>query len=106
MFESHTIIGRVGNIRNAESNGKKVINVSLAVQRGRDQTSWWELAFWGEQAENFSKLTIDKGSILAASVYGVYPDAYLDKDKNPKATIKGTVHLFRVLSGQKEESQG
>lgn len=106
MFESHSIIGRLGNFRNAESNGKKVVNVSLAVQRGRDQTTWWELAFWGEQSENFLKLNIDKGAIIAANIYNVYPDAYLDKEQKPQATIKATVSNFRVLpSAQKDTNE-
>jgi hypothetical protein len=105
MYESHTVAGRVGSIRKAEVGGKKVINISLAVQQGKVHTVWWELAFWERLAENFEALSIDKGTVLIASVFVVFPDVYVDKEKKPKASIKCNVHTFRVVSKASDKSE-
>lgn len=102
MFESHTIIGHIGNIRESKAGDKEVVNVSVAVKRGKDQTTWYELALWEDQAAKFKDLNVEKGTLISAHIYGLYADAYLDKQNKPQATIKANVHYYRLLSGKDE----
>jgi hypothetical protein len=104
MFESHAIVGRIGSIRYSEKR-QDVVNLSIAVQRGKETTTWWEIALWEDQKELFEKLSVEQGTLIALQVHGVYADAYIDRGGKPQASIKATGHLFRLLSGKKSDEE-
>jgi len=93
MFDSHVVIGHIGSIRATD----KAVNVSVAVNRGENKTTWWEIAFWDKQKEHLEALSVQKGALIAVQAYNVYADAFAGKDGKPQAGIKATCHLFRLL---------
>ena len=62
-----SIAGVVGNTRGVNQVGdKQVLNFSLAVKEGRDRTTWFDCAIWGERASKLEPY-IEKGGRLAVT---------------------------------------
>jgi len=74
-----TIAGNVGNTRTGESNGKPVLNFSVAVNEGKDRTTWFECALWGDRVNTVGQY-ITKGSKIAVTG-SVSADVYEGKGK-------------------------
>jgi len=100
MYEVVSITGPIGSFRANEVSGKKVVNVSIAVNNGKESTQWWDVALWGEQAETFEKLEVEKGAIIQATLRGITAHAYM-KDDKPQAALKAQGTYFRILSSKK-----
>ena len=113
------VIGRVGNVRRSESNGKKVANISVAFQRSwmkkdesgnqtgefSHQTQWFEFACWelaATKAENISKGDVVECEFNLADVR---PDTY-DKEGETKASIKVGRANVLLLSKKGESETG
>lgn len=78
-MNSLSIAGNVGNVRKGEHNGKPVLNFSVAVNEGRDRTTWFECALWGDRVDGVGRY-IDKGGKVAV-VGSVSADVYDGKGK-------------------------
>lgn len=62
-----TIAGNVGNVRGPNDVGdKRVLNFSIAVNEGRDRTTWFDCALWGDRADKLAPY-ITKGKMLAVT---------------------------------------
>lgn len=74
-----TIAGNVGNTRTGEHNGKPVLNFSVAVNEGKDRTTWFECALWGDRVNTVGRY-IEKGGRVCV-VGSVSGDVYDGKAK-------------------------
>ena len=74
-----TIAGNVGNTRTGESNGKPVLNFSVAVNEGKDRTTWFDCALWGDRVNSVGRY-IEKGGKIAVTG-SVSAEAYEGKGK-------------------------
>ena len=74
-----TIAGNVGSTRTGESNGKPVLNFSVAVNEGKDRTTWFDCALWGDRANSVGRY-IEKGGKIAVTG-SVSAEAYEGKGK-------------------------
>lgn len=74
-----TIAGNVGNTRAGEHNGKPVLNFSVAVNEGKDRTTWFECALWGDRVNTVGQYIVKGGKVcVTGSVSG---DVYDGKPK-------------------------
>lgn len=74
-----TIAGNVGNTRAGEHNGKPVLNFSVAVNEGKDRTTWFECALWGDRVNTVGQYITKGGKVcVVGSVSG---DVYEGKSK-------------------------
>ena len=96
MFESHVIIGHIGDVRNNEEH--KLVSISVAVRQGNEPPVWWEIALWNDKQEVLDKLNAEKGSLVAAQVFGVHAYAYLDDEGKPQASLRAAVHMLKILT--------
>lgn len=61
------IAGNVGSVRGPNDVGdKRVLNFSIAVNEGRDRTTWFDCALWGDRADKLAPY-ITKGKMLAVT---------------------------------------
>jgi len=74
-----TIAGNVGNTRTGEYNGKPVLNFSVAVNEGKDRTTWFDCALWGDRVNSVGQY-IEKGGRIAVTG-SVSAEAYDGKGK-------------------------
>jgi len=105
MMDSHNIFGRIGSLRFNEYNGETVCNVSLAVNRGEDKTTWYGVAVWGEAVERLQKDYVKPGTIMYAEVKNLYAEPYMDKDNKPQAQLRCTAMRFRLVNAVKMEQE-
>jgi len=93
-----TIAGNVGNVRGPnDANGKRVLNFSVAVNEGRDRTTWFDCALWGDRADKLAPY-IQKGGKVTVSGR-VSGDVY---EGNPKLKL---FVLDVTLQGSKGDVQ-
>ena len=74
-----TIAGNVGGTRTGESNGKSVLNFSVAVNEGRDRTTWFDCALWGDRVNTVGQYIVKGGKIAVTG--SVSADVYDGKGK-------------------------
>lgn len=63
-FARMTLLGRVGSdivVREAAASGTPYISYSLAVQTGREKTSWFNVAVFNEKQIEFMSNYVKKG---------------------------------------------
>lgn len=61
-----SVIGRIGSdlVEKTGKSGTAYLRYSLAVQTGREETSWFNISVFDEQAINFMKNYLKKGSAV------------------------------------------
>lgn len=107
------LVGNVG--RNPElrftQNGAAVCDFSLAVNRSfrrgdqwDQETTWFRVTFWGEQAERINQ-TVQKGQQMLVVADRVEANAYTTRDGRPAASIDVTGRTYRLL-GRRDDSGG
>ncbi len=110
------VIARVGNVRRNESNGQKVANISVAVQRSWQQkengqptgefqhvTQWYELACWAFNADKTEN--IEKGDVVECTfnLADVKPASYT-KEGASEPTLSLKVARASVLLLAKKDT--
>lgn len=98
-----TIAGNIGNARGPNSVGdKRVLNFSVAVQEGRDRTTWFDCALWGERADKLAPYIQKGGKItVTGSVSG---DVYNDKAQL-KVFVRDLTLQSKVEQAQQTEQK-
>lgn len=101
------IAGTVGNVRKGEHNGKPVLNFSVAVNEGKDRTTWFECALWGDRVDGVGRY-IDKGGKVAVAG-SVSADLYDGKGKLKvfvrDVTLQGSANAHTVRQSAQSASQ-
>lgn len=112
MYQQITIVGNVG--RDPElrytPQGIAVCDFSVAVNRrvgsgedAREETTWFRVTVWRNQAEVVSKYLKKGRQVLV--VGDVQASAYLDKAGQPAATLEVTAQTVRFI-GSRDDSEG
>ena len=112
MYQQITIIGHVG--RDPEmrytASGVPVTNFSLATNRrwtGQDgqqqeKTVWFRVTAWRRQAETVSQY-VTKGQQVLVIGEMEDPQAYTDKDGNPRASLDVTALQVKFIGGRNSD---
>src|SRR5687768_3717887 len=110
MFCQITLIGNVGRdpeLRYTPS-GMAVCNFSLAVNRSwtdrgsnekREETTWWKVAVWGNQAETVNQY-VSKGKQVLVVGSRIKADSYVGQDGQARASLEITADQVRFLGGR------
>lgn len=106
-FQEITIVGNVGKIQQLRqtSMGTPVLNFSVAVNKQygeEEQTTWFDVATWNGTADAMNQhlrsgqLVLVKGRVSA--------QAWIDDDRNPRASLKVSAGSVRFLGKRPAES--
>lgn len=109
MFQQTTLVGYVGNdpeMRYTPS-GQAVTSFSLATSKkwtGQDgqsheQTVWWRVQCWQKSAEVAAKYVV-KGKLLMVQGELAVPNAYIDRDGKPRASLELRANVLKFLGGK------
>jgi|GEM_PF-1756982 len=106
MYSEITLVGRVGRdpeLRFTPQNGTAVCNFSLAVNRNRrvgndwqEETTWFKITFWGEQAERVNQ-RITKGMLLLVVGDRIEADHYTNNEGRVIVNLNVTARTYRTL---------
>lgn len=114
MYQQVTLIGYVGNepeMRYTPS-GAAVTTFSLATSKkwtGQDgqpheQTVWWRVQCWQKRAETAAKY-VTKGKLLMVQGEQSVPNAYIDRDGKPRASLEVQASTLKFLGGKSGEGE-
>jgi len=111
MYETHTIVGYVGNKPQLRllSDGTAVTNINVAVNRRwtdnngqqQERTTWYRVACWRKLGEVVSKY-VDKGKLVLVTGNQLQTSTYTAQDGSTRATLELTADTVRFLSGPDE----
>lgn len=115
MYQQVTIIGRVGQppeLRYTQS-GQPVASFSVAVNKSwttqdgqkQERASWFRIACWRQLAETVSK-HVTKGMQVMVVGELAEPNAYVDRDGNPRASLELTASTVRFLGSRADNQNG
>jgi single-strand DNA-binding protein len=96
-----TIAGNVGKdaVVRSTGNGDKVAGFSVAVNEGKDRTTWFSCSLWGDRAEKLAGF-ITKGSKVAIS------GSVSAREYDGKALIEVRVGQISFLGGGQRAEGG
>ena len=101
-MNSLSIAGNVGNVRKGEHNGKPVLNFSVAVNEGRDRTTWFDCALWGDRVNGVGQYIQTGGKV--AVVGSVSARTYTKGNGDVTASLDVFVRDV-TLMGSKGDAQ-
>lgn len=117
MFCDLTIVGNVGRdpeLRYTPS-GEAVCNFSLAVNRSwtdratnekREETTWWKVAVFGNQAETVNQY-VSKGSVVLVKASRIKSSAWVDPNDNTiRTALECTADRVRFISTKNQSGAG
>lgn len=116
MFTRVVLVGNVGRdpeLRYTPS-GMAVCNFSLAVNRSWtkqdtnekiQETVWWRIAVWGNQAETVNQY-VEKGKQILVEGSRVSSNAWIDKDGTPRSGLELTADHVRFLGRKGDDDEG
>jgi single-stranded DNA-binding protein len=114
-FSEHVIIGRIEHIALAVVEGSKVVNCRVSVnswlkKKSQKPVSWYEVSLWDSQANAFVRQDFKIGDQVLFRLDNIRADAWIDRDGQPRASIKGAADKFVDLRPfsleNREEQQG
>ena len=98
-------VGRDPELRFTQS-GAAVCDFSLAVNRRRkqgeewiDETTWFKITVWGQQAETVNKF-VQKGKQVLVASDRIEASAYEARDGELRASLDVTAKTVRFLGGK------
>jgi len=99
-----TIAGNVGNVRGPNDvNDKRVLNFSVAVNEGKDRTTWFDCALWGDRADKLAPYIQKGGKVTVAG--RVSPDVYEGQGKLKLFVIDVTLQGSKGDGQQQSQQQ-
>ena len=112
MFQQVTLIGYVGTepeMRYTPS-GVPVTTFNLATNKkwtgadgqAHEQTVWWRIHCWRKTAEVAAKF-VTKGKLLMVQGEQDAPNAYIDRDGKPRASLEVQASTLKLMGGSKPE---
>lgn len=115
MFQQTILIGYVGNdpeMRYTPS-GIPVTSFSLATSKkwtgqdgqAQEQTIWWRVQCWQKSAETAAKYVV-KGKLLMVEGEMSVPNAYIDRDGKPRASLELRANVLKFLGGKESGQPG
>lgn len=93
-------LGHAASVRvvNTARGDQPVVNFNLAVRAGRDETVWYECAWWGERAEACARYLVSGKAVLVEGVPALR--LWEKRDKSGwDGRIAVTVHGLELLGG-------
>jgi single-strand DNA-binding protein len=113
MYQNLTVVGNVG--RDAEMrytpSGVPVLNFSVASSKSfnragsdekEEKTTWFAVALFGNYAEALNGRIL-KGTRVLIQTDFIEARAYLSNDGDPRAELRITAQVIRLLSGSHDE---
>lgn len=107
-YQRITLVGNLGADPEFKTltDGTPVCNLRVAVNRrtsqGTDETIWFRVTAWRKLAETAHQY-LTKGRQILVEGTLKEPNAYLDKEGNPRATLEVTANDIRFLGGRTDE---
>jgi len=105
-MNSITIVGNItrdSELRNL-SNGKCVLNFSVADNQGKDKPSiFWNCQLWGDRAQSLSQYIVKGQSVTV--VGNVSEREYDDKEGNKRKSMDVRVQDVALQGGRKEQQE-
>ncbi|WP_245927667.1 single-stranded DNA-binding protein [Aphanothece hegewaldii] len=104
-MNSIVLAGRLGQNPQTQyfSSGACLTKCSLAVQKSKDEVSWFDLEVWGKPAEILANYT-SKGSVIG--VEGTLKiDIWKDKENNYREKPVIKVSKVQLLSSNKKDAE-
>ena len=98
MLNNVSLVGRL--TKKPEARGT-IARSSLAIDTGKDETSFIDVVFFGKTAENVIKF-VNKGDMIGVSGY-LHQNKYTAKDGTTRSSIEVNVNDVAFLSSKKEE---
>jgi len=80
-------------------NGAAVVNFSIACQRGKDQTDFFDCVAWNKQADNIGKY-FDQGKPIEL-VGSLQQDQWTNSEGEKRSKVKIKVHMFSFVLSDK-----
>ncbi len=108
-FASITLVGHLGRDVSIKDVGdKKVASVSLAVSKkrnGNDTTSWYDLNFWGRQAEVAAQYLAKGSAVMVVGEPEIQEFELKKGDRAGQMATKVSVFVkeFTMLDGKKKD---
>lgn len=103
MYQKIVIVGRLGKDpeQRFTQDGKAVTSFSVAVDEGKDKTTWFKVTAWEKLAETCATYLVKGKTVLVEG--RVSARAWLNTDtNNPMASLEITAHVVKFLSGKEQ----
>lgn len=103
-MNSVNLIGRITNdLELKEAGCGKFVNFSLAINRGKENTTFIPVTAFNQVAENLVKYQ-KKGSLVSISGY-LNNNSYTDKEGNKKSSMNVVAPMIEYLGGANKEDK-
>ena len=105
MFHKLTIVGNLGNEPTMKytTDGKAVTTFSVAASNRKDETVWFRVTVFGQQAETCNQYLHKGSKVLVEGRLKPEINVYQRKDGSYAASYDVTADTVRFLSGKDEQ---
>lgn len=105
MFHKLTIVGNLGNEPTMKytTDGKAVTTFSVAASNRKDETTWFRVTVFGQQAETCNQYLHKGSKVLVEGRLKPEINVYQRKDGSYAASYDVTADTVRFLSGKDEQ---